>query len=77
MTSIFAPTGLHERVRHVWYVDGRHLWSSRWYDVKAHEKGYRVWTGRGVLPVSDGSHIHVDVETEGGQIIGRARLAHA
>ena len=77
VTSIFAPTGLHERVRHVWYVDGRHVWTSRWYNVDAHDKGYRLWTGRGTLPVSDGSRIHVDVETEGGQIIGRARLTEA
>lgn len=75
LTSIYAPNGLHDRVRHVWYVDGTAVWASRWYDVDGgREEGYRVWTGRANLPLTTRSHVHVDVETEGGQLIGRARL---
>ncbi len=75
LTSIYAPLGLHDRVRHVWYVDGARIWASRWYDVDGgREEGYRLWTGRGTLPLTPTSRIHVDVETEGGQLIGRARL---
>jgi hypothetical protein len=75
LTSIYAPLGLHDRVRHVWYVDGTPVWASRWYDVDGgRTEGYRLWTGRGTLPLTPGSRIHVDVETEGGQLIGRARL---
>lgn len=76
LTAIYAPNGLHDRVRHVWYVDGARVWASRWYDVDGgREEGYRLWTGRGTLPVTARSRVHVDVETEGGQLIGRARLA--
>lgn len=75
LTSIYAPLGLHDRVRHVWYVDGEEIWASRWYDVDGgRNEGYRLWTGRGTLPLTGRSRIHVDVETEGGQLIGRARL---
>jgi len=76
LTSIYAPLGLHERVRHVWYVDDVRVWASRWYDVDGgRTEGYRLWTGRGTLALTAGSRIHVDVETEGGQLIGRTRLA--
>jgi hypothetical protein len=75
LTSIYAPLGLHDRVRHVWYVDGEQVWASRWYDVDGgRTEGYRLWTGRGTLPLTPRSRVHVDVETEGGQLIGRARL---
>jgi hypothetical protein len=75
LTSIYAPLGLHDRVRHVWYVDGEQVWASRWYDVDGgRTEGYRLWTGRGTLPLTPLSRVHVDVETEGGQLIGRARL---
>lgn len=75
LTMIHAPNGLHDRVRHVWYVDGAHAWTSDWYNVEGgREEGYRVWTGRRALPLQPQSYVYVDVETEGGQLIGRARL---
>jgi hypothetical protein len=33
LTAIYAPLGLHDRVRHVWYQDDVPIWASRWYDV--------------------------------------------
>ncbi len=76
LTAIYAPLGLHDRVRHVWYLGGERVWVSRWYDVEfGRDEGYRLWTGRGGLAIPAGTRLHVDVETEAGQLIGRARLA--
>lgn len=78
LTSIYAPLGLHDRVRHVWYLEDERIWASRWYDVDGgREEGYRLWTGRGGITLGDSGRLHVDVETEGGQLIGRARLRAA
>jgi hypothetical protein len=75
LTAIYAPLGLRDRVRHVWHVDGAQVWTSRWYEVNGgREEGYRLWTARSDLAVPAGARLHVDVETEGGQLIGRARL---
>ncbi len=75
LTMIYGPNGLHDRVRHVWYVDDTHVWTSQWYDVDGgREEGYRLWTGRSALPLGPRSQVRVDIETEGGQLIGRARL---
>jgi hypothetical protein len=75
LTAIYAPLGLHDRVRHVWYQDDVPIWASRWYDVNGgRAEGYRLWTGRDNLSVPAGARLHVDVETEGGQLIGRARI---
>ncbi|HEY7791293.1 MAG TPA: DUF5924 family protein [Vicinamibacterales bacterium] len=74
MTSIVAPLGLHERVRHRWYQDGRMIYASPYYKVSGgRTEGYRLWT-RDHVSVTAGSRIRVDVETEGGQLIGRAKI---
>ncbi len=74
MTAIKAPLGLEEGVRHRWYIDGRFLWVSRDYSFKGSQDGYRVWTQINWSPDFQGRVLTVDVETEGGQLIGRATL---
>lgn len=76
--AIYAPSGLHDRVRHVWYGGDQPLKRSRWYDVDGGRKeGYRLWTPLSLSPDLAGKALHVDVETESGQLIGRASLPAA
>lgn len=78
VTAIYAPRGLHDRVRHVWYDGGRALSLSKWYEVDGgRAEGYRLWTSLSLSPALAGHPLRVDVETEGGQLIGRAHLAGA
>jgi hypothetical protein len=76
--AIYAPRGLHDRVRHVWYHGDQPIKRSRWYDVDGgRREGYRLWTPLSLSPDLAGRALHVDVETEGGQLIGRASLPAA
>lgn len=73
MTGVVAPLGLDDGVRHRWFRDGEMFYQSSDFPVRGgREEGYRLWTyaspGPGV------TRLHVDVETAGGQLIGRARL---
>jgi hypothetical protein len=76
LTAINAPLGLRENVRHLWRLDGRILYASPYYSVTGGRKeGYRIWTQitwSGNLP---GGALVLDVETRGGQLIGRAKLS--
>jgi hypothetical protein len=75
LTAIKAPMGLEEEVRHRWYLNGELLFVSGFHTVTGgRNEGYRLWsqiTNRGGLA---GRVVTVDVETKGGQLIGRARL---
>jgi hypothetical protein len=76
VTAIYAPRGLHDRVRHVWYEGAQRLMRSRLYDVDGGRKeGYRLWTALSLSPDLAGKRLHVDIETESGQLIGRTTLA--
>jgi hypothetical protein len=75
VTAISAPLGLRDRVRHVWSVDGQQALVSAPYEVTGgRESGYRLWTSLLLKRASPASVVQVDVETEAGQLIGRARL---
>jgi hypothetical protein len=75
VTAISAPLGLRDRVRHAWSVDGERIMESPPYEVTGgRAQGYRLWTSAVLKPVRVGSVVRVDVETEGGQLIGRAML---
>jgi hypothetical protein len=79
VTAIHAPLGMRERVRHRWTRAGRDLHRSPYYTVAGgRTQGYRLWTtarvDRRATSGSPGSAIDVWVETEAGQVIGRARL---
>jgi len=74
LTSIDAPLGLREQVSHQWYLDGRLVNSSPFYQVTGGRKeGFRLWTGH-TFNLSSVHLVRLDVVTEGGQLIGRASL---
>lgn len=79
LTVIYAPQRLHERVRHVWYQDGHAIKHSRYYEVDPDggARGYRLWSPITLTRDTAGRALHVDLETEGGQLIGRASLPGA
>jgi hypothetical protein len=75
VSAIYAPLGLRDRVRHRWFAAGRELYTSPPYTVTGgRETGYRLWTYVTVRGLAPGSWLRLDVETEAGQLIGRAWL---
>jgi hypothetical protein len=73
MTEIVAPLGLDEAVRHRWFRDGALFYQSPDYPVRGGRlEGYRLWTY--ATPGPGAARVRVDVETAGGQLIGRTTL---
>ena len=78
LTAIKAPLGLEERVQHRWYRDGKLVWASPFYNMTGgREDGFRLWTTCTFDTITPGAEIRLDLETEGGQLIGRATLKAA
>lgn len=76
LTAIRAPMGLKERVRHRWYLNGKLIFTSALFEiVGGRTDGYRLWTVCNISELAAGSNLYIDAETEGGQLIGRARIA--
>jgi Family of unknown function (DUF5924)/Protein of unknown function (DUF2914) len=74
ITAISAPLGLKDRVRQCWYRNDRLVYASPYYDiVGGRQEGYRLWT-TATLPQGSTGPLRIDVQTEGGQLIGRAVL---
>jgi Family of unknown function (DUF5924) len=75
LTAIKAPLGLKERVRHRWYVNDKLIWDSPYHIiVGGREAGFRFWTRCFFDSIPPKAKLRLDVETEGGQLIGRAWL---
>jgi hypothetical protein len=75
LTTIKAPLGHREMVRHHWYLNGVRIYSSRSFKIIGQGiKGYRFWTYFTLKQVAAGSVLRVDLQTEAGQLIGRGRL---
>ena len=75
VTAIKAPLGLTERVRHRWYENGKLIFASPFYNmVGGREEGFRLWTSFSFKSIAPGTKLRLDLETEGGQLIGRAEL---
>jgi hypothetical protein len=75
VTAIDAPAGLRDRLAHRWYQDGRLVYASPSYLVAGgRDQGFRLWTSAPITNVHAGSEVRVDVRTEAGQLVGRARL---
>jgi hypothetical protein len=74
LTSIAAPRGLRDRLRHVWTQDGVRR-GEAWLEVRGgRSRGFRTWSYRhGLAP----GRWTCTVETEAGQELGRvsARIA--
>jgi len=78
VASIKAPLGLTERVRHRWYENGKVIFASPFYNmVGGREEGFRLWTSFSFKTLAPGTKVRLDLETEGGQLIGRAGLKTA
>lgn len=78
LTAIKAPLGLKEGVQHRWYRNGKLIWASPYYDVRGgREEGFRLWTACSFDNIKPDTELRLDIETEGGQLIGRASLKAA
>jgi len=75
ITPIKAPLGLKETVQHRWHKNGKLVWASPFIQVTGgRDQGFRLWTKYQFDVLEPGAIIRVDAVTEGGQLIGRARL---
>ncbi|HJX11022.1 MAG TPA: DUF5924 family protein [Candidatus Binatia bacterium] len=78
VTAIKAPLGLTERVRHRWYENGKLIFASPFYNmVGGRAEGFRLWTSFSFSSIAPGTKLRLNLETEGGQLIGRAELRAA
>lgn len=73
-SSIHVPRGLHEKVQHEWFHNGRRV------DVIAleirggREAGYRAWSHKTAFPEDPRGRWQVRVVTQSGQLIGQTRF---
>jgi hypothetical protein len=75
LTAIKAPLGLREKLQHRWYENGKLVWASPFYNmVGGRQEGFRLWTSYTFSNVRPHTELRLDLETEGGQLVGRARL---
>ena len=75
LTAIKAPLGLQEKLQHRWYENGKLVCPSPFYNVVGgREEGFRLWTGCAFNNVQPHTELRLDIETEGGQLVGRAKL---
>jgi len=75
LTAIRAPLGLREKLRHRWYENGKTVFASSFYNMEGgRAEGFRLWTSCTFSEVRPNTNIRLDLETEGGQLIGRATL---
>ena len=75
LTAIKAPLGLQARLQHRWYQNGKLLFASPFYNmVGGREEGFRLWTSCVLTNVPSNGTLRLDLETEGGQLVGRTEL---
>jgi hypothetical protein len=75
LTAIGAPLGLKDRVGHRWYLNGRLVHASPFFSVLGGRRtGFRFWTFRTLKNIPADSTLLIELRTEAGQLIGRARL---
>lgn len=68
-TSIFAPRGLKEKIRHVWHHNGRRLFHVSLNEIHGGRKeGFGTWSCH-TIREGPGTYT-VDVWTAGGQLLG-------
>jgi hypothetical protein len=76
LTAVKAPLGLREMLQHRWYLNGKLICASPFYNVVGgREAG--LWTICAFDAIPNGAELRLDLETEGGQLVGRARLKSA
>ena len=75
ITAIKAPLGLKETVQHRWHKNDKLVWASPFIQVTGgREQGFRLWTNYLFDVIEPGAVVRVDAVTEGGQLIGRAKI---
>jgi hypothetical protein len=75
LTAIKAPLGLKERVQHRWYMNEKLIFTSPFYAMTGgREEGFRLWTSLYFESIPAGAELRLDLQTEGGQLIGRRRV---
>jgi len=69
-TSVFAPRGLRDDISHVWYRNGKKLFSVTLKDIRGgRRQGFRTWSRHLAL---EGAGIYtVEVWNGGGQFLGK------
>ena len=73
-TAIRAPRGLHERIQHVWLLNGREV-DRIFLDIDGgREAGYRAWTHKLNFPPYPTGRWEIHVLTEAEQVIGILRF---
>jgi hypothetical protein len=78
LTAVLAPLGLKDRVGHRWFWNGRLAYASPFFRLQGGRKsGFRLWTFHTLDVDRAGGVLHVDVVTEGGQLVGRAGIRAA
>lgn len=78
ITAIYAPLGLSDRIAHRWYQDGRLIYESGSYSLTGgRAEGFRLWTSAVVKDLGSGGRVRLDVETDTGQLVGRAEIRAA
>lgn len=78
LTAIKAPLGLREKLQHRWYENGKLVCASPFYEmVGGREEGFRLWTSCAFSNIRPHTKVRLDLETEGGQLVGRAELKTA
>ncbi|WP_462379725.1 DUF5924 family protein [Pseudomonas sp. Marseille-QA0892] len=73
-TSIKVPSGLKERIYHVWLHNGREVDRIALEISGIREAGYRAWTHKRNFPRDATGDWQVQVVTEAGQMIGVLRF---
>jgi hypothetical protein len=68
-TRIFAPRGLSEKINHVWYHNGRRLFTVKLDEIQGGAKdGFATWSSHAAK--EGPGRYSVEVWTAGGQILG-------
>jgi hypothetical protein len=72
-SAIFAPRGLMEKINHVWYHNGRRLFTVSLSEIRGGRKeGFGTWSRHAVL---EGQGVYtVEVWTSGGQLLGKGKF---
>lgn len=73
-TAIHAPRGLHERIYHAWYQDGKEFDKIALEISGGNEDGYRSWSHKMNFPQNAVGNWQIRVVTEGKQVLGILRF---
>ena len=78
VTAVRAPLGLSDRVELRWFRNSTRLSVSGPYALSGgRREGYRLWSAVDLGRASGAGELRLEVLTEGGQLVGAARLGQA